>query len=366
MEIIGEIGWEVDPERIGNDLKKANGDDLDVYMSTPGGYVSYGITIFNLFQGYKKKFPDAQLSLTVIGEACSMGSYNLVNPVFDLVSAYSNTYAMIHNVWGGAVGDYREMEKTAQVFKGMSGLMAAAYAAKMKISVEEAKAIMDAETWYFGEELKTAGLVDEIIPATEGEKNKEIALALGAMKVKTVMEKMRVDPRGKDDILKVAAMIKDIPSLSRNALDATAQHGSSAQPQPQQPKKEITATGGQNNPQEAQIMNLEQLMKEHPAIYAAAVAVGVKQEKDRVAALLSMKEKAEFKKIPAVCSKIDECIKNGETKEEATLSIMAVLSNGNIQAALESPGDIGVGGEGATPSGEEPTGQYESKFEGGE
>lgn len=350
FEMVGEIGWDIAEAHVSQFLKEANGDDLDVLMSTPGGYVSVGIGIFNLFRDYKMKFPKSQATLTIIGEASSMGSYNMVNKAFDLVAAYDNAYAMIHNPWGGAVGDYREMEKTAAVFRGLTDLMAAAYAAKMGITPQAAKKIMDEETWYFGEELKAAGLVDEIIPAPEGEKDKAAALAVGRLRVEAVKEKMRTDPNAKNDLLKVAAMLRLAPSGS-------AQNQSQQQQHP--------ASGGENNKGGVR-MDKDKLKNEHPAVYdeveKAGEVKGVEGEKARVKSLLALKEKYKGKAASAIVGDIvDKAIAEGSTELQALTDINVALSNGNIQASLESPGAIGTGSQ-TTGSGEG-AGNYESNWE---
>ena len=113
INISGEIGCDVTPNKIKKQLDAAKGKDIDVHITSPGGFVFDGIEIFNAFRDYKKQYPKAQMMLTIKGLAASMASYLAVNPAFDLVAAEDNAVFMIHNAWGGAVGDYREMKKSA-------------------------------------------------------------------------------------------------------------------------------------------------------------------------------------------------------------------------------------------------------------
>lgn len=102
-------------------------------------------------------------------------------------------------------------------------------------------------------------------------------------------------------------------------------------------------------------MDLEQLKKDHPEVYALAVAAGVKQEQDRVAALSAMKKDKRFEKIAAVQAVLDECIEKGKSTHEANALIMATLASNGVQAAIESPGELVVGSV-DTPTGEQPQG----------
>ena len=204
INISGEIGWDVTPEDIKKQLAEANGKDIEVHISSPGGFVFDGIEIFNAFRDYKKQFPKAQMMLTIKGLAASMASYLAVNPAFDYVLAEDNAVFMIHNAWGGAVGDYREMKKTAEVLEGISDLLGQAYAKKTGKKKEEIKKAMDEETWYFGEELKEHGFVDEIIKAPE-KIEKESALATGLISFRAMSEKLKND---KTDVKKLAAIIQ--------------------------------------------------------------------------------------------------------------------------------------------------------------
>ena len=204
INISGEIGWDVMPEDIKKQLNDAKGKDIEVQVASPGGFVFDGIEIFNAFRDYKKQYPKAQMMLTIKGLAASMASYLAVNPAFDLVAAEDNAVFMIHNAWGGAVGDYREMKKSAEVLEGISDLLGQAYAKKTGKKKEEIKKAMDDESWYFGEELKEYGFVDEIIKAPE-KIEKESALATGLVSFKAMSEKLKND---KTDVMKLAAIIQ--------------------------------------------------------------------------------------------------------------------------------------------------------------
>lgn len=204
INISGEIGWDVRPAGIRDQLAAAAGADLDVNIASPGGFVFDGIEIFNMFRDYKRKYPSSQMSVTLKGLAASMASYLAVNPVFDLIAAEDNAVFMIHNVWGMAVGDYRDMKKAAEIYEGLGDIIGSAYSAKIKKSKKEIKTMMDDETWLFGEEIKTAGFVDEIIKTPEP-KEKASAITTARARMSVLAEKLSTQ---KFDINKAAAMLR--------------------------------------------------------------------------------------------------------------------------------------------------------------
>lgn len=247
INISGEIGWDVMPEDIKKQLNDAKGKDIEVHIASPGGFVFDGIEIFNAFRDYKKQYPKAQMMLTIKGLAASMASYLAVNPAFDLVAAEDNAVFMIHNAWGGAVGDYREMKKSAEVLEGISDLLGQAYAKKTGKKKEEIKKAMDEESWYFGEELKEYGFVDEIIKASE-KIEKESALATGLVSFKAMSEKLKND---KTDVMKLAAVLK--PEETYPVMESVTPAASSA--------------GENNNITGGVVMTLDELKSQHPALY---------------------------------------------------------------------------------------------------
>lgn len=240
--ISGEIGLDVLPRDVMSQLEKANGKDIDVHVASPGGFVFDGIEIYNAFKDYKRKNPDAQMMLTIKGLAASMASYLAVNPAFDLVAAEDNAVFMIHNVWGGTVGDYREMKKAAEVFEGLTDLLGQAYSQKTGKNKKEVRDMMDSESWFFGSEIFDAGFVDEIIK-TDEEKEKQSAVTTAKLKFKNVSEKLKEQ---NSEVNKIAALIKpdEIPveNDSHPAVNA-----------------------GNNNITEAQFMSLKELLDTNPA-----------------------------------------------------------------------------------------------------
>lgn len=264
--IDGVIGWDIAGYHIRSLLKDAGGEELDVQIASPGGYVDDGLEIFNLFRNYEGK-----VTMHLMGQAASMASY--IAMAGDYVKAEDNCVFMIHNVWGLGVGDYREMKKCAEVYEGLTGLLAKAYAKKAGENVDKIRALMDDESWYFGNEMLDAGFVDEIIE-TDKEKDKNSAITLAKSKFRNCLKTMRDAEDRKENTEKIASL------LGMNIKKTTDSESNSNKP---------ASEGGRNK--EGVIMTLEELKAQHPDIYNAAREDGVKAERSRVSAHLKAAER---------------------------------------------------------------------------
>jgi len=206
--ISGEIGWEVMPDDIRRQLNFANGADLDIEVSSPGGSVFDGIEIYNMIRDYKKDHPKSQIMMTIKGLAASMASYLVSNPAIDLRVAEDNAVFMIHNAWGYSVGDYRDMLKAAEVFGGLTDLIGQAYAKITGKELSVIRTMMDNESWFFGKEIYENGFVDEMAApiGNEKETTKEKAI-LKAKSDFNIFSKKVEEKKERTNFEQIAAMI---------------------------------------------------------------------------------------------------------------------------------------------------------------
>ena len=196
--INGEIGWDITAKSIIDQINNAEGD-LEVLINSPGGYVFDGVEIYNALKAYNK----GKVKTIITGIAASMASY--IALAGDEVHAYDNATFMIHNVVVFAFGDYQELRKVADIAEGLTDLLANKYVEKTGASKEKIRNLMDAETWFFGEEIRDNGFVDEIIE-TDKDKNKDSAIALARDKFQSCLERIK-SIENKEDINKLAAKL---------------------------------------------------------------------------------------------------------------------------------------------------------------
>lgn len=169
-------GWEVDSKEIIYQLGKMRGDVL-VLLNSIGGSVIHGVSIFNAFKAYDKGL----ITIRITGVAASIASYIALSG--DKVEAYDNTTYMIHNASLPVMGDYRALRKGADISEGLTSIIAKAYISKSGKTEKEVRALMDAETFYYGAEMLDAGFVDSII-STENNTNKAEALSVALESLK--------------------------------------------------------------------------------------------------------------------------------------------------------------------------------------
>lgn len=342
--ISGEIGWDVLPRDIMSKLDAANGKDLDVQIASPGGFVFDGIEIYNAFKDYKRKYPDSQMVVTIKGLAASMASYLAVNPAFDLVAAEDNAVFMIHNVWGGAVGDYREMKKAAEVYEGLTDLIGQAYSQRTGKNKKSVREMMDDESWFFGSEILEAGFIDEIIK-TDEEKEKQSAVATAKLKFKNVSDKLKDQ---NTEVNKIAAIIKCESEVEGDVEILTFEEIKKGEKSTDNNDSHPADNAGNNIITEVISMSLKELLETNPAAkaeyekeLAAKYEAGRKDALDisaKAAVYASSKEYSEQVKAVAID------VMQGKKSMESLETIVAVNDMLNekeksIKAQGEQPPD---------------------------
>lgn len=160
--IYDEIGyWGITAVDFAAQLKELGAvSTINLHINSPGGNVFDGIAIFNLLKNHK-----ASVTAYVDGLAASMGS--VIPMAADRIVMPENALMMIHNPWGGAVGEAEEMRKMADVLDKIKSSLMSVYINRTGKTEEEISAIMDAETWYTGAEAVAAGFADELAPSLE-------------------------------------------------------------------------------------------------------------------------------------------------------------------------------------------------------
>lgn len=150
------IGWSyTSAKNVTNDLKKANGEPVNIKINSPGGSVFAASEIYTELKNYK-----GDVNIQIIGLAASAAS---VIAMAGKSSMSPTAQIMVHNVSTGASGDYRVMEHTAEVLKNANDTIANAYISKSGMSREQALELMNNETYLSAQKAKELGLIDEIM-----------------------------------------------------------------------------------------------------------------------------------------------------------------------------------------------------------
>ena len=140
------------------EIKSYKNTPMSLHINCVGGDVFEGMAIYNVL---KKR--TARTTVYIEGIAASMGS--VIALAGDEVVMAENSLFMIHNAWGGAMGEATEIRKTAALLDKISGEIADIYTKKTNLPYNRVKEMMDEETWLSADEAFNLGFIDSISDA---------------------------------------------------------------------------------------------------------------------------------------------------------------------------------------------------------
>jgi ATP-dependent Clp protease protease subunit len=140
-------------------LESENPDkDIFLYINSPGGSVSAGLSIFDTMNFIK---PD--VSTLCMGMAASMGSFLLMAGARGKRFALPNARVMIHQPSGGAQGQATDIEIQAREIIKTREQLNRIYADRTGQSVDRIAADMERDYWMNPAEAKDYGLIDQVL-----------------------------------------------------------------------------------------------------------------------------------------------------------------------------------------------------------
>ena len=170
IDILGEISESVNSyNSVRTKINQANGQPINLTISSGGGSVTEGMGIADLVANYPE-----ETTATGIGLVASIATVVLL--AADTVKMTENSFLMIHRPWSYTMGNADELEATAELLDKMEAKLLDIYTAsviKRKGDQKNLKEIitnmMAAETWLTAQEALEFGFIDEIVKV--GEKN---------------------------------------------------------------------------------------------------------------------------------------------------------------------------------------------------
>lgn len=333
-----------------NNLVQANGDDIEVDLSSVGGLVNVGVDIYFELRDYKRNNPNSEMILNIKSQAASMASHIASGEFWDLITVEDISSYMLHNPENYMHGDYIVMQENADFLQRLSSLYSMSYIKRSGKSEKEIRGMMDKTTFIYGEEVVQAGFADEVLTTGE-EINRESMIAHMQLKYDSMVQKFQQIEMKNEDFKKAVAK-----------LDINKEHDSGSNNNKQQP-----ATGGNNNKQEGRTMakTVEELRTENPDLYKETIQAGSDQAKsDMIAnnkAIMEFKNKDEFKNLEFIQNRCEESLENSENIADLKMAVQALMLDPKNQASLDSPDDID-GGDSSTVSGEEGEKEHIKEF----
>jgi ATP-dependent protease ClpP protease subunit len=170
LELFGEIGQarQLDPWSCGEpgagtfrefcDALRALGNvpEMRVEIFSNGGNMVVGKAIHDRLLEHP-----AKKTAVIYGICASAATYPAL--ACDDVQIPANSFFLIHNCEGVCFGDAADMRDTADMMEVADESIAALYAARTGKTVEEIRAIMDADTWMTGSAAVEMGLADVVL-----------------------------------------------------------------------------------------------------------------------------------------------------------------------------------------------------------
>ena len=140
-------------------LESENPDkDIHLYINSPGGSVSAGLSVFDTMQFIK---PD--VSTLCMGIAASMGSFLLMAGQKGKRFALPNSRVMIHQPSGGAQGQATDIEIHAREILKTREQLNRIYAERTGQTIEKIRSDMERDFFMDPEESKAYGLIDQVL-----------------------------------------------------------------------------------------------------------------------------------------------------------------------------------------------------------
>ncbi len=140
-------------------LESENPDkDIFLYINSPGGSVSAGLSVFDTMNFIK---PD--VSTLCLGMAASMGSFLLMAGAKGKRFSLPNAKVMIHQPSGGAQGQATDIEIHAREILKTREQLNRIYAERTGQPIEKIATDMERDRFMTADEAREYGLIDQVI-----------------------------------------------------------------------------------------------------------------------------------------------------------------------------------------------------------
>jgi len=136
--------------------------DIYMYINSPGGIVTAGLSIYDTMQYIKCK-----VSTLCLGQACSMGSLLLAAGAEGMRYALPNARIMIHQPSGGYSGQATDIEIHAKEILALKKRLNNIYVKHTKKPLSLVEKNMERDNFLSPQEALKFGLIDKIITTRE-------------------------------------------------------------------------------------------------------------------------------------------------------------------------------------------------------
>ena len=132
--------------------------DIHLYINSPGGSVTAGMSIYDTMQFVK---PD--VSTMCLGQACSMGAFLLAAGAEGKRFALPNARVMIHQPLGGYQGQASDIEIHTREMLKIKKQLNTLLAEHTKKTIKQIEKDTDRDNFMSAEEAAKYGLIDKVV-----------------------------------------------------------------------------------------------------------------------------------------------------------------------------------------------------------
>ena len=146
-----------------NQLKEANGNDVRVRINSFGGDVDEGFAIYSELRRYAKEH-NAQITTLAEGRCASIATIIFLAGDKRITTEYTEPF--VHNAWTYTMGDAKQILRVAQELEACNDKIAKHYETHTNLTYEEARLLMDNETFITANEclaLRFATEIEEVL-----------------------------------------------------------------------------------------------------------------------------------------------------------------------------------------------------------
>lgn len=133
--------------------------NVTVHINSPGGDVMAGAEIYSALREHSL---NGRGRVTVIVTALAASAASVVAMAGDEILISPVAYMMIHNPWSMAVGDAKEMRKTARTLDEITEGLITAYQQRTGKSRDQLKRMLENETWMSAQTCVDEGFADGV------------------------------------------------------------------------------------------------------------------------------------------------------------------------------------------------------------
>ncbi|MCY7486630.1 Clp protease ClpP [Paenibacillus alvei] len=335
----------ISASRVSKELDEARGDDVELYVNSPGGSVFAGSEVYTILKEYAGK-----VTAKVTGVAASAASFFLM--AADVIKMSPTSQLMIHNAATGTEGDKNAHSSNTNMLSGTDVAITNAYRLKTGRSTDELLDLMNKTTWMNAQQAVEMGFADGILFDDEN------ALMAVSNSIQTGEIPPDVEARLRDIL--IAAMFKGGTS-DKNAdiignksplegldLSSILPHDLTKAVQVLNSLDEQEQTNEPQTKEELKNMNIVQLQNDHPDLYQEILNLGVTRERNRITQL------NELAGAPGAGKIVAKAIADGLTAGQAAMEIVKASQERIANEGQKRMNDAQNSGVNSIPTDEAP------------